>query len=282
MDIFIPLVAAVLYAGSYTLDKVVLSMRGVNYKTYVGISFPLSFVITAILFLIFRPSLTLGMFSGYTGLLLLFSIALLICGNLIFFRALDDDSLGEIQIIDLFNNVPLMIFTYILFSDERRPAVMLFAFISCAAIIWSHWEHRHFKLAKKSKLFLLWSLLGAPTATVVAKSLLVEWDPISLGLVQSGAVALILVPMFRKKARAISSKAFFGLLVTTVIASVSWILCYASYQRSGVIFTILIYSISSLLVYLASMMVLKERFHWKKAVAFGVVLLSICLAQLMS
>jgi drug/metabolite transporter (DMT)-like permease len=66
------------------------------------------------------------------------------------------------------------------------------------------------------------------------------------------------------------------------LTSVAWILFYFSYQRSGIIYTILIFSLQPLLVYLASVFFLKESLYWKKAVAFIVVLLSIAVAQVIS
>jgi len=42
----------------------------------------------------------------------------------------------------------------------------------------------------------------------------------------------------------------------------------------------LVFSLQPLLVYLASVFFLKEPFHWKKAAAFAIVLLSIGIAQI--
>ena len=44
MTFLFPILAAILQAGSLTLDKVVLSIRRVNFKTYTGVSFPLIFL----------------------------------------------------------------------------------------------------------------------------------------------------------------------------------------------------------------------------------------------
>ncbi len=44
MSFLFPIVAAVLQAASFTLDKIILSIRRVNFKTYAGASFPLVFL----------------------------------------------------------------------------------------------------------------------------------------------------------------------------------------------------------------------------------------------
>lgn len=279
MNFLFPILAAILQAGSFTLDKVVLSIRRVNFKTYTGVSFPLIFLITLVIFLIFRPPLSFDLFVGNLWWLLLISIGMTIVTNLVFYRALDDDRLGEIQTLDLLHSIPIIIFASVIFADERNFFVIIPAFVASSAVIWSHWEHHHFKIAKHTLPFVVWSLSIAPISASISKVLLASWNPISLELVRSGAVASILGPLFAKYAQRISFKAFSLLLATNILTSIAWILFYFSYQRSGIIYTILVFSLQPLLVYLASVFFLKEPLHWKKAVAFAIVLLSIGIAQ---
>ena len=280
MNFLFPILAAILQAGSLTLDKVILSIRRVNFKTYTGVSFPLIFLITLVIFLIFRPPLSFDLLTGNLWWLLLVSIGITIVTNLIFYRALDDDHLGEIQTLDLLHNIPIIIFASVIFADERNFLVIIPALIASFTVIWSHWEHHHFKIAKHTLLFVIWSLSVAPVGALISKVLLTSWNPISLELVRAGAVALILGPLFVKYAQKISFKAFLLLFATSILTSVAWILFYFSYQRSGIIYTILIFSLQPLLVYLASVFFLRGSFHWKKAIAFVIVLLSIGIAQI--
>lgn len=279
MNFLFPILAAILQAGSLTLDKVVLSIRRVNFKTYTGVSFPLIFLITLVIFFIFRPPLSSDLLAGNLWWLLLVSIGMTVVTNLIFYRALDNDKLGEIQTLDLLHNIPIIIFASIIFTDERNFFVIIPTIIASLAVIWSHWEHHHFKIAKHTLPFLVWSLSTAPIGGSISKVLLISWNPISLELVRSGAVALILGPLFAKYAPKVSFKTFSLLLATNVLTSIAWILFYFSYQRSGIIYTILVFSLRPLLVYLASVFFLKEPFHWKKTTAFAIVLLSIAIAQ---
>lgn len=280
MNFLFPLFAAILQAGSITLDKVVLSIRRVNFKTYTGVSFPLIFLITLVLFLIFRPPLSLDLLAGNLWWLLLVLIVMTILTNLIFYRALDDDKLGEIQTLNLLQAIPIIIFASIFFTDERNYSVIIPALIAALAVIWSHWEHHHFKIAKHTLPLLIWSLSTAPIGASISKILLTSWNPISLELVRSGAVALILGPLFVKYAQKISLKAFLLLVATNILTSVALILFYFSYQRSGIVYTMLVFSFQPLLVYLASVFFIKEPIHWKKATAFAIVLLSIGIAQI--
>ena len=154
------------------------------------------------------------------------------------------------------------------------------AFIASAAVIWSHLENRHFKIKKNTLPFLIWSLLAAAIGTPIIKILLENWNPISLELVRSGITALILGPLFFKHASKISLKAFWLLFATNALTSIAWILFYFSYQRSGIVYTILIFSLQPLLVYLASVFFLKEPLQRRKTIAFAIALISIAIAQI--
>ena len=282
MNFLFPILAAVLQAGSFTFDKVILSIKRVNFKTYTGASFPLIFLITLIIFLVFRPPLSLSLFTGNLFWLLLISIGMTIVTNLIYYRALDSDYLGEIQTFDLLRNIPIIIFSSLIFADERNFAVIIPAFIASIAIIWSHWEHHHLKIAKNTLPFIVWSMFAASIGAPISKILLQSWNPISLELVSSAVIALILGSLFIKYTSKISFKSFLLLLTTNILTSIAWILFYFSYQRSGIIYTILIFSIQPLLVYIASVFILKEPLRWKKVTAFIIVLVSIGMAQILN
>ncbi len=282
MNFIFPFLAAVLQAGSVTIDKVVLSVRRVNFKTYTGISFPLIFFITLIIFLIFQPPLSLSLFFGKFLWLLLLSILLAIIVNLIFYRALDADRLSEIQTISLLKNIPIIIFASFIFTSERNFIVILSAIIASAAIIWSHWQKDHFQIAKYTAPFLFCAIALSPLRAIISKELLSIWNPISLELVRSGAIALILGPLFFRHFQKISLKAFFLFIITNILTSIAWILYYFSYQISGIIYTVLLFSLQPLLVYFASVFFLKEPFQRKKIIAFFIILISIMVAQITS
>lgn len=279
MEIFLPIFSAILQAGSFTLDKVVLSLKNVTYKTYTGISFPLIFLITLVIFIIFRPPLTLALFSGNSLRLLIILTFITIITNLIFYRALDDDNLGEIQTIELLQAFPIILFSGLIFVDERNYYILIPSLVASAAIVWSHLEEHCILIRKKTLVLLVWLLIAAPFGAVIAKILLESWNPITLELIRSGMVACILGPLFFIKNCKCSMKTFFFLIITNVLSAIAWILYYFSYQRSGIVYTILVFSLQPLLVYLASVFFLKEPLQWKKAVAFAIVLLSIGIAQ---
>lgn len=221
----------------------ILSFNHVHYKTYVAISFPMVFVITLGIFFIFQPPLSTALFSSNLLLLFIISIAIIVLNNLLYYRALDSDYLKEIQTFELLHYIPLIIFTSIIFTDERNFYIIIPALIASCVIIWSHWENHHFKIRKNTLPFLLWSLAISPIRAAIQKVLLFNWNPISLEMTRAGAVATILNPLSLgpktiKHIKHIQFKAFLLLIATNILTSIAWILYFFSYQRSGVIYTV--------------------------------------------
>lgn len=279
MAFLFPIAAAILQAASFTLDKVILSLRRVDFRTYTSISFPISFLVTLSIFLVLRPPFNAQLFYGYYGALLAITIAGSFVTNVLFYRALDHDKLSEIQTLDLLRAIPVIIFSSIVFTDERQPAILFPALIASVVVVWSHWERHHFAIAKATLPFFLWSLLAAPISAGIAKVLLAQWNPISLELVVSGALAALVILAFRKSAADISFRALRFLFLTNIITTTAWILFYFGYQRLGIVHTLLLFSLQPFLVYLSSIFILKERPSWKRSFAFVVVLCSIAAAE---
>lgn len=279
MNFLFPFLAVILQASSLTLDKTILLFRRIGYKTYIGVSFPLIFVVDLVAFLIFRPPLSLELFYGSIGWFVLFSIIITIIHNIFFYRALKNDTLGEIQTLDLLKVIPTIFLISFIFSDERNLFIIIPALTASLATIWSHWEHHHFKIAKKTWPFLIWVLLAAPVDAALSKVILTTWNPISLELISSGVVALILGIVFYRQIQKVTLKVFYYLVATNILTSIAWIMFYFSYRRLGIIYTVLIISLQPLLVYFASIFILKERIQSKKVIAFAVVLISIVVAR---
>ena len=198
MNLLLPVVAAVLQAASFTLDKVVLSIQRLSFQAYVSVSFPLVFLFTAVIFLFIQPTITADYFSPTLLALVLLATALTLVYNLFFYRALSADTLAEIQTLDILPTFPIILFTGLLFPDERNPSVLIAALIAAAAVIWSHWEKHHFVIARRTKSYLLWSLLAAPVGAAAAKIVLQTWDPLTLELVHTLLLAVVLGPLFRR------------------------------------------------------------------------------------
>lgn len=280
MTFIFPALAAVLQSASFTVDKLTMKIKKFTYKNYNVISFPLIFIFNLIIYFIFKPKILGESFQGVLLLLLLASIAMSFVTNIIFYRALKTDSLAEIEVISLLNRLPVILFAAFFFPEERNYVTIFLAFIAALALIWSHWERHHFHVAKKTWPFLIWTLIVSPFGAIISKKLLEVWNPIALQLVSNGVLAIIFLSIYFKNIKTTSKKAIPLLLLTNLLTTVAWILFFFSYQQSGIIYTALIFSLQPVLVYLASIFLLKEKQSLKKTIGFGVIVATIALAQI--
>ena len=278
MDLIFPILSAVLQAASFSLDKVILSFKKIDFRGYIGVSFPLIFFINLLIFFTFDPPISRELIYK-TFWWLFASVALTIASNVIYYRALKRDKLSEMEVIGLLTALPVIIFSGLAFSDERNYFILIPALIASAAIVWSHLKKGHLLIKKDTLPFLIWSLTMAPLAAAVSKILLSDWNPISLEMLRMGAVTAAVAPFFQKQVKTISAHAIWFLVLTNVLTSIAWILFYFSYQRLGIVYTMLLFSIQPILVYFAAIFILKEKIDRKKIIAFAIALLSIAIAQ---
>lgn len=280
MEFLFPVLAAVLQAGSLTLDKVALSFRKVNYKKYIAVSFPLLFIVNLVIFLIFRSPLNWNLFSGDLFFYLVASILLIAGTNILFYRALDADYLFEIETVALFRDIPIVLFASIAFKNERNYVIICAALAASIIMIWSHWEKGFFRIGKKTIPFFIWTFIAAPLGAILSKNLLMVWHPVSLELVRNGLIAAILTPLFWRSSKKVSGSLLFLLIITNIFTSLAWILYYFSFKLSGIIYTDLLFSIQPLLVYFSAVFFLKEPLKKKKFTAFVLIILILAAVQL--
>jgi len=280
MNFLFPFVGAILNSLASALDKSALFLRGVNSKSFLGTGYPLSFLGAIVLFFIVRPPLSLNLFGGISWLLILLWVAISVGLNFLFYQALQRDELGEIQVAGLFKDLLIILVSSIVFADERNLLVIVFALVASISVIWSHWENRRFNVKKHTLLLVAYSLISAPIIATISKILLRTWDPVSLQMVRWGILSIIFISLFYKAVKKIQKSAYPLLILTNFISVVGWALYYYSYQISGIIYTVLLFSLQPFLVYLMSIFFLKETFQPKKAFAFGIVLISIASVQL--
>ena len=282
MNFLLPIFAAFLEAGADALDKTILSVRRVDFRSYLGISFPLSFFILLIVFFIFRPPLLENaLYANNLWILLVLSISISIGNNFFWYRALKYDGLGEMETFSTLSSLPIIIFASIIFADERNFYILIPALVAVSAIMWSHWDRRHFKIARFTGIYLLWSIFVTPIGEVILKTLLQTWNPISLDMIRSASIALVLAPFYYKYDTKVSLNNFGLLILTNILTTGGWLLYFFSYKYSGIVYTVLLYSLQPLLAYFAALILLKERINRKKIFAFFIVLVAIIIAQFM-
>ncbi|RMD67472.1 hypothetical protein D6817_01570 [Candidatus Pacearchaeota archaeon] len=277
MSFIFPALAALLQASSFTIDKIAFRAKKINYLNFTALGFAFLFLFNLLLWLALKPGF--GALTPASISLLLVSTSILIATNLLFYRALKKEKLAEMQTLALVSSIPLVLLSFFAFPDEKNPLSLALALLASALLVWSHWEKKHFHLAKKSYQFLLWAIFVMPFAALLTKILLNSFHPITLQLYRDTLVALILIPVLAKRAQrpALSTTALIAL--SSLLSSIAGVLYLFGFKTLGVIQTVLIFSAEPFLVYLSAILLLKEKIEKKKLVAFSALVILIALSQ---
>jgi drug/metabolite transporter (DMT)-like permease len=282
MNALLPLIAAVLQATSFTLDKAVLNLKRVDYRRYVLVSFPLIALFSIILWLVVQPPLDWASLEWTTWGLLAIMVADIVLANFLFYRALQSDWLNELELWMLTFRIPAILVVAFFFTDERDPLIIILSLISAFVVVWSHRDHTRLRIRRRTAPYVIWGLIMTPIAAVVIKKLLTTMDPVSLELARMVPVAVIFWLLYHTAMKPIGSRSWAMLVATNVFTFTAGVLLLFGYQSFGIIYTGLIFAISPLLVYAFSLIFLGEPFDRRKFIAFLVVLACILVAQVVS
>ncbi len=124
MNFIIPALAAVSQSASFLVDKMALRVRGMSVRGYLGMSFPLLFAFSLILFVLFGPPFPRELFTWPLNGIFAASAALIIVMNVVFYRAMAKDEMQELEVLDLLERIPAILVTAAVFSDERSPVIV--------------------------------------------------------------------------------------------------------------------------------------------------------------
>ncbi len=282
IGIFEPLIAAILQATSFTFDKAALNVKRIDWQTYTSVSFPLLMLFDALFLFLIHPTIDWSTLGGLAAIFVAVTIVAGFITNALYYRALDDEDLHELQTWSVFIGIPTIVITSVLFTDERKLAVLIPALIAVAAVTWSHLGNGN-KLAVRSKTvaFIGWMSIAAPALAGMNKVILQTWNPALLELVRDSTLALVFWLFVSKGVKHVSGKAWALLLATNVCSSAAWIMYYYGFQRLGIVQTMLVFSLQPILTYVFALTFLGEKFKPRRFVAFAIVLGCIAAAQLL-
>lgn len=285
MQTLLLFLAVLAQAGSVTMDKVGLGGRGTTVCRYIGTSYLLHFIFMLCTVIIFQLNLSEALSSIQPLLLVALSTVVWLLTNMIFYHALAHDRLAELQTFDLLRYPLVIVMASIYFSDERNFTHLILALIAAVAVAWSRWDGKHFHVSSHTLLFFAASVILSPISVYLTKLVLQRWHPALFQLVRSGVGAVVATPLLlhtrRKEAFSFVAPSYF-LIMSTLLSTAALIIFYASYQRSGVVFTTLVELLQPSLVYLAAVAFFRERPTWKQSTAFVVVLACVGAASVLA
>lgn len=191
--------------------------------------------------------------------------------NLLYSFGLKYEKLTETEPFLLFNPIITIVIASVFYTDERSWHVYVAAVLASVVLCWAHSYHKHLKFSRPMLAILGFSLIYGLEAVVI-KQLLVVYSPLALYLVRAIVIVLFLWILERGKIKKINLQQIPYFLIIAISAIIASIFVYMSYSSVGIGFTMAILLLSPILVYLASVIYLKEQLKWKSLVASLIIL----------
>jgi len=273
----IPLIASIAGAANQVYSKISLSKDKIDYKVFTVLSFLIIFCILLIAspFFFEMPMFTLEIVPYF--------IALIVVGgtwNLLSFYGMSHDKLSEYE--PLISTAPLfsVILAVLVYSEERNLKLIVFSIIAGLALIWNHVEKKHLVFNKYSLAILASSLLIA-IENIILKKLLTVFDPINLYFYRVTVILIILFIIFRPNPKQLAHKKLNHTIVANMLITIQAIFIFWSFAAYGIIKTVLILNLIPVVVYIASVFILKEKMSKKNIITAAVVLLCVIAVQVL-
>ena len=191
--------------------------------------------------------------------------------NLLYYFGLEYEKLCVVEPFLLFNPIITIVIASLFYADERSWHVYVAAAVAGLALAWAHVHRRHLKLDRHLWAILGFSLLYGLEAVII-KQLLAVYSPLTLYLIRAAMTAVFLWVVEKGKIMRITRRQIPHFLVIAASAIGASTSVYMSYKTVGIGLTMGILLLSPVLVYLASVVYLKEKLQWKNLVASGVIM----------
>ena len=275
----VALLAALGQSVSLLIDKIILSKRRVDEKTY----------LLAVFFFIFVGGVILYPFFGrvnWTQALelknvLIFSVIVVsaFIWNILYCEAVKKEDVGEVQLISMTQPIMTILLASILLPAERSLDVIFVSLFAALVLIYAHKRRYSIKFDKPA-LWLIFGVFLMALESVLAKFLLDIYSPLAFYCFRVAMITVFFVFYTRKNFFSLNFGNQSLVVLNSLIALSFMVLKLVGYQKYGVVNTATILLLSPAFVYLLNPLILKEKIPKKTIYATIVILLAIVYLQL--
>ncbi|MBI4029931.1 DMT family transporter [Candidatus Berkelbacteria bacterium] len=273
---FFPLAAAFATAAGLVYDKVILSRFKLDYRVFTVFLFFFLFLVTIPVALWWGRA-DVAIFQPVYLIFLFLVVFLAVIWNLLLYRAVASEKLVEVELIFMSTPLVIVLLAALFLPAERDLKIFLPAIFATLALLWAHLKKHHLDFSKQQKGLLI-AIVLIGLETILVKKLLAVYSPPLLYLARSGLIFLILLLFLRAPKWKIKPRATWGIFKVAIVGMAQMILTYFGYQLAGVSLTTLILVLAPVLIYLFSVVFLKEKLTPKHIVSFVIILASIIYA----
>ncbi|OGB74207.1 hypothetical protein A2V68_00325 [candidate division Kazan bacterium RBG_13_50_9] len=266
-----PFIAVVFDAVALIVEKKFLNtFKNFSYSAFVF----WVFASIAVLGLLTSPWLVTISPSAVTPRLLLMMLVLVVLVanyNLLYFFGLKHQAVSEVEPFFLFNPLVAVLIAGAFYADERFWQIYVATVIAGVFLGWSHLRGRQLVLGKPLLAILGFSLMYGLEA-VVLRQLLTAYSPVALYLIRVVLTLLFLWIVGRGRWVSLNPKHLPYFIFIALSALITYGLIYYSYTLQGISSTVFVLILSPILVYVMSILVLKEKLKWRNIITSLVLL----------
>jgi len=202
---------------------------------------------------------------------LLLAIALLAANhNLLYYFSLEREKVTAIEPFLLVSPIITILIASLFYADEHSWHIYVAAGIAGIVLSWLYLRKCHLKLDLSIKALVGFAILYGLEAVVI-KELLAVYSPLAMYLVRATVTAIFLLVFEKGRLVRLTPRQIpYFLLIAGAAVAASTAL-YSAYREIGISLTIFTLLLSPILVYLLSVLWLREKLTWKNLVASGVI-----------
>lgn len=277
--IFLPFIAAITQATGILIDKIVLSKQKFGHRPFIVLLFFFLWLFTAPL-IFFIGKVNFSYPFGIEFLALFFLMIILAFGwNIFYYQGLEKERVQDFELIIMLHPLVTILLASLILPIERQEPVLIASLIASFALILAHLKKAHLVFDIYS-LRLIFGIILMGLEIIVIKTLLIIFSPASLYFFRTGLLFILFGIIWLEKMKNLSPKGINLIILTAFLGMIQMVLRFYGYRDLGIIYTTLILTLSPILVYLATLLILKERLQKRVVFAAGVILGCIIYASL--
>jgi len=280
----VPIIAAFAAVGGIIADKIILTYQKFGHRQFIIILFLFLFLLCAVLYPFFGK-IDLLAFSGKYLILLLLIILIGSIYNVLYYHGIEKERISEVELITMLTPLSTIVMASIFLQTERNIHIFVAGLIACLALIFAHLRRHHLSFDNFQKGLLIYLLLY-PIEAILIKNILFLYSPLALYMIRTLGILIIMSIWFFLVAPALKyepeihfshlkAKNYATAFFISSLAVVQMVLTYLAYSNYGIVFTTIVLTLTPVLVYAGSMLILKEKF--KKRIILSAIIILLCI-----
>lgn len=274
--VYLPVIGALLEAAGTILEKKILKKREIDYKNYTVYEF-FAIVLVMLFAVGFFWRIDAQAWELKNLFILTAVIIVSILANLLIFYSLKRENITEFEPLWLMQPLFTVLLAMIFYSSERNWITVGLALAASAALVASHVKKHHLYLDRYAIAVLLGSFLFA-VELVMSKLVLAYYSPFSLYFVRCLFIFIIAAVIFRPKITGVSKQTGMMIVAVGIMWVIYRIILYYGYETLGIVFTTMLFILSSVFMFIFAIVFLKEKPTWRQVVSTSIILVCVVLA----